>query len=144
MKNLEKAKRYAQLKHGDTLEDSGKNYFEAHICQVVKILQQITDDVEILSAAYLHDTVEDCGVTREELEAEFGQRVADLVMEVTHEGKKDNYGRYFPRLKTRNGILIKFADRLSNISRMEAWDEKRKAHYLGKSKFWKDGSDKPL
>lgn len=138
-----KAYDYAALKHGDMLDDEGKNYFLAHVCQVVRILGKVTTDDEILAAACLHDVVEDCGVTYEELVKEFGQRVADLVMEVTHEGKKDDYGRYFPRLKTRNGILIKFADRLSNLSRMTTWDKKRVAHYLKKSKFWKDGSDKP-
>lgn len=138
----EKAKEYAKIKHGDTLDDNGFNYFEAHICQVVRVLEQITNDNEVLAAAYLHDVVEDCGVTYDDLINEFNQRVADLVMEVTHEGEKDEYGYYFPRLETRDGILIKFADRLSNLSRMEAWNEKRREHYLKKSKFWKDGTDR--
>ena len=139
MKEL--ARQFAKTKHGDTLDDIGKNYFETHICQVVSILEKITDDEEILAAAYLHDVVEDCGVTYDELVYGFNKRVADLIMEVTHEGEKDDYGRYFPRLKTRDGVLIKFADRLSNLSRMEAWNDKRQKHYVKKSKFWKDGSD---
>jgi len=137
-----KAYHYAYEKHGDTLDDIGKNYFKAHVCRVVSILYKVTDNDDILAAAYLHDVVEDCGVTYEELVKEFGKTIADLVMEVTHDGKKDNYGRYFPRLKTRDGVLIKFADRLSNLSRMEAWDDKRQKQYVRKSKFWRDGSDK--
>lgn len=135
------AKEFAQIKHTGQLDDSGKDYFSSHIEQVVSILEKVTQDEDILSAAYLHDTIEDTQTTYEELVAGFGKRVADLVMEVTHEGKKDAYGRYFPRLKSREGILIKFADRLSNLSRMEPWNEQRKQHYLKKSKFWKDGSD---
>ena len=123
--------------HGDQLDDCGHSYFESHVIQVVKILQQVTDDPDIICAAYLHDTIEDTDVTYEDIVERFGKRVADLVMEVTHEGQKDNHGYYFPRLKTRDGILLKFADRLSNLSRMEAWDEKRREHYLKKSKFWK-------
>jgi hypothetical protein len=59
------------------------------------------------------------------------------------ESEKDSYGYYFPRLKSQKAITIKFADRLSNLSRMNAWDEERRRQYLAKSKFWKDGSDKP-
>lgn len=138
---IKKAYEFAKKAHGSSLDDIGKNYFQAHIEQVVSIIKMVTKDPEIIASAYLHDVIEDCGVTYNELVKEFGSRVADLVMEVTHEGKKDNYGRYFPRLETREGIVIKFADRLSNLSRMEAWSDKRKKHYLRKSKFWKDGKD---
>jgi (p)ppGpp synthase/HD superfamily hydrolase len=100
-------------------------------------LEQITDDEHILAAAWLHDVVEDTDYTAEEIKATFGQRVHDLVMEVTHDGQADNRGYYFPRLQSKDAILIKFADRLSNLSRMESWTEERKDHYLRKSKFWK-------
>lgn len=132
-----KAADFARMKHHNQLDDSGKPYFDAHIVQVVKQLEVITQDENILAAAYLHDTVEDTDTTYEELIEEFGQKVADLVMEVTHEGEKDNYGRWFPRLKTREGIMIKLADRNSNISRMDAWSEQRRQHYLKKTCFWK-------
>jgi len=39
--------------------------------------------------------------------------------------------------KDDRGIILKFADRLSNLSRMNCWPEKRKEQYLRKSKFWK-------
>jgi len=131
---------FAKMKHGDTLDDSGVSYFEAHILPVVSILKQVTDDREIIMAGYLHDTVEDTETTPEEIESMFGVRVRDMVLAVTHEGAKDSYGYYFPRLDdSPDGILIKFADRLSNLSRMEAWDEKRKEQYRRKSKFWKNG-----
>ena len=61
--------------------------------------------------------------------AQFGPEVADLVNEVTHEGTKDDWGYYFPRLKSKEGILIKLCDRASNISRMDSWSEKRQQHY---------------
>lgn len=132
-----KAHLFAKEKHGDTLDDEGKNYFVAHVCQTVDIITQITHDANILAAAYLHDVVEDCKVTHKELVIKFNTTIADLVLEVTHEGKKDTEGYYFPRLKSKEGILIKFADRLSNLSRMNAWNEKRKEQYLIRSVFWK-------
>lgn len=142
MKTIQDAYDFAFKKHGGILDDSGRTYFDAHLVPVWHILELVTKDQEILMAGLLHDTLEDTDTTYEELKREFGQRVADLVNEVTHDGKKDSYGLYFPRLKSKDAILIKFADRLSNLSRMEPWDKHRQEHYLRKSKFWKDGSDK--
>ena len=125
-------------KHGDQLDDCGNNYFDAHVKQVASLIALVNpNDHNLIIAALLHDTIEDTNTTEQEIRSIFGDDVADLVMEVTHEGKKDSKGYYFPRLKTKRGILLKFADRLSNLSRMENWDEKRQNQYLRKSKFWK-------
>lgn len=138
---------FAKQGYGKQKDDAGKPYFDTHIIQVVTILKQVTDDKDLIRAGYLHDLIEDTNIDYDYLEQFFGKRVADLVNEVTHEGKKDE-GHYFPRLKTKDGIVLKFADRLSNLSRMEPWDEERQQHYLKKSKFWysnpeeKPGSDK--
>lgn len=126
---------FAKDVHREQVDDEGKSYFDSHIMQVVHILKQVTTDENLIKAAYLHDTIEDTHVYYEQLKEIFGKNVADLVNEVTHEGKKDE-GYYFPRLKTKEGILLKFADRLSNLSRMTPWDEERQQHYLEKSKFW--------
>lgn len=136
-----KAMRFALKKHEKQTDDDGLPYF-AHVYQVANLVEHVTNDVELKVAALLHDTIEDTDTTHQELVENFGQRVADLVMELTHEGQKDSYGFYFPRLKSRDAILIKLADRMSNISRMDSWDDDRKAQYLRKTKFWKDGSDK--
>jgi (p)ppGpp synthase/HD superfamily hydrolase len=138
---IHKAARYASLKHGGQLDANGENYFLKHLQVVALVIQQMTKNENVIAAAYLHDVIEDTPVTESELRKEFGSRVTDLVMEVTHEGTKDSYGYYFPRLHSKEGIMIKLADRLSNISRMQAWDNKRQEQYLRKTKFWKDGSD---
>ena len=120
-------------------------YFRNHLLQVVEIIESCwLQDANLICAAYLHDIIEDTEVTYEQLLEEFNWDVANLVMEVTHDGQKDNYGYYFPRLHSKRGIILKFADRLSNLTRMDDpdWDEKRVAQYLKRSKFWKDGTDK--
>lgn len=132
---IKQAKEFAKLKHIDQLDDSGLPYI-VHLEQVVNILGQVTSKDSIIVAAWLHDTLEDTKTTLYELKERFGQEVALLVYELTHEGDKI-HGYYFPRLKSRDAILIKFADRLSNLSRMESWPEKRRQHYLKKSVFWK-------
>lgn len=133
-----KAYNFAQVQHAGQLRDDGKDYFADHIEVVVAILETLDNIPEhVIAAAYLHDVIEDCGVAYEELVDMFGSEVADMVNEVTHEGQADSKGYYFPRLKTKWGIMIKFADRLSNLNSMDAWDEERQAHYLKKSKFWR-------
>jgi (p)ppGpp synthase/HD superfamily hydrolase len=136
-----KAMMFAKNKHKDQKDDEGKDYFDAHIRQFVNLVRLVADDAEMIAVAYLHDTLEDTDTTYEELEREFGKSIADMVNELTHDGEKDSYGYYFPRLKSQKAIIIKFADRLSNLSRMNAWDEERRRQYIAKSKFWKDGSD---
>lgn len=61
---------------------SGQPY-EAHLAAVVKILSQVTDDPVVLAAAWLHDVVEDTPATIEDIESEFGHRVARIVGELT-------------------------------------------------------------
>ena len=129
---------FAREKHKGQKDDMGEDYFESHIVPVYNILCSAgIGNHEILSAALLHDTLEDTDTTYIELLDNFGYKVANLVNEVTHEGQKDEFGFYFPRLKSKEAILIKFADRLSNLFRMDNWDVGRQEHYLKRSKFWK-------
>jgi (p)ppGpp synthase/HD superfamily hydrolase len=89
------------------------------------------------AAALLHDILEDTDVSYDTLASEFGVDVANLVQEVTHERRADDSGWYFPYLHSIRGIVLKFADRSSNLSRMEGvWDTKHIEKYLKKSKFW--------
>ena len=139
---VSKAVNFATMKHLGQKDDDGKEYYMSHLHPVMLLTHLLTQDCEVIAAAVLHDVLEDTDTSYEELEKEFGKRVADIVHEVTHEGTNDNYGYYFPRLKSKEAILIKLLDRASNISRMDAWDKGRQEHYLKKTKFWKDGADK--
>ena len=128
---------YASEKHKGQKDDVGNDYFKAHCFVVYKILNEIYVNDNLLCAGLLHDTLEDTDTTHKELKKEFNQDIADLVKEVSHKGKKDNSGYYFPNLKTERGIILKYADRISNLSRMNCWNKKRREQYLKKSKFWK-------
>ena len=131
----DKALDYASKKHRGQLDYRGRPYFFAHVIQVHNILQDVTDDEETLCAGLLHDIIEDTDTTYKELMHEFTKEIADLVMEVTHEG--DSYKNfYFPRLKSRKAIMIHFADRLSNMSRMNQWPGSIQQDFLEKSTFW--------
>ena len=130
MSVIDKARDFAKLKHKGQTDDHGLDYFTSHLEQVVALVKLITNDEEMIATAYLHDTIEDTKTTYQELIKEFGIDIAGLVYELTHDGKKDTYGYYFPRLNSRRAIVIKFADRLSNLSRTSAWGDKRRCKYL--------------
>lgn len=135
MSKVEKAKKFAIKKHAGQLDDNGKDYFNSHCYQVFNLLKIITNDEDILCAGLLHDVLEDTDTPSEELKKEFGDNITNLVNEVTKEEGEN--GSCFPRLKSEKAILIKFADRLSNLSRMSCWNKKKQEWYLRKSKFWK-------
>ena len=134
----DKALEYASRKHKGQMDDSGRPYFFAHVIQVYNILKDVTDDEEVICAGILHDIIEDTDTTYDELVHEFNKEIADLVMELTYEGDGDS-GRFFPRLHTRKAIVVKFADRLSNLARMVDWPGDWQQDYLDESRFWHSG-----
>ena len=65
------------------------------------ILADLKMDIDTIATGLLHDTMEDCLVTHEDISARFGTEVADLVDGVTKIGKiKISFQRKKHRLKT--------------------------------------------
>lgn len=80
---LDRAISFALNAHSGT-ERRGKGFpYIVHPLEAVAIAATITPDQEILSAAALHDTVEDTDVTIEQIRTQFGLRVANLVFAET-------------------------------------------------------------
>ena len=79
MSPVEKAIRYAAAAHAGVRRKGKNRPYILHPIEAMTIVGKLTDDEELLAAAVLHDTLEDTTVTREDLEREFGRRVADLV-----------------------------------------------------------------
>ncbi len=131
---INRAAEFARKKHQGQVDDIGKDYFEVHVHKVAELISMVTNDPEVIAAAYLHDTIEDTDVTWRELQIRFGQSIADLVKELTHE-KHRFKGYIFPHLKSREAKMIKLADKLNNISRMENWSQEKRERYLSKIKF---------
>ncbi len=78
---LDKAIVFAVKAHANT-ERRGKGFpYIVHPMEAVEIVATMTNDQELLAAAALHDTVEDTGVTLDQIRSEFGERVAKLVEE---------------------------------------------------------------
>jgi (p)ppGpp synthase/HD superfamily hydrolase len=124
MKLVDKAIKFAVKKHEDQYRKSSGIPYITHCFEVMKQVSNygVTDE-DILAAAILHDTIEDCGVTHKELAAKFNQRVADIVLECSREGgdnvnklQKYQFMESFST-KSTEAILIKIADRTCNV-----WD----------------------
>ena len=76
---LDRAIVFAVKAHAGT-ERRGKGFpYIVHPMEAMSIVASITSDQELLAAAALHETVEDTDVTVDQLRAEFGDRIADLV-----------------------------------------------------------------
>lgn len=84
-----KAVEFAVVKHnGQFRKGSGAEPYVVHPIGVAKLLAMYgLDNEAIIAAALLHDVMEDCGVTYEELTKEFGQAVANAVRELTDVGE---------------------------------------------------------
>ncbi|MCQ2083315.1 MAG: HD domain-containing protein [Bacteroidaceae bacterium] len=82
---LDKAIVFAVKAHADT-ERRGKGFpYIVHPMEAVEIVATMTPDQELLAAAILHDTVEDTDVTADDIRAEFGDRVASVVISESDE-----------------------------------------------------------
>jgi (p)ppGpp synthase/HD superfamily hydrolase len=95
--------------------------YVSHLMGVVVILSRHGFDDEVVAAGALHDCMEDCGVTREELVQRFGERVADLVANVSEpdkslpwEERKKRYLEHFPH-KPWEAQAITLADKIDNL-----------------------------
>ena len=62
--------------------------YDVHLSAVAKLVASVTDDAEMIAAAWLHDTVKDTQATLEVVEEVFGQPVAELVEELTDVSKQ--------------------------------------------------------
>ena len=77
---LDRAIIFAVKAHAGT-ERRGKGFpYIVHPMEAVEIVATITPDQELLAAAALHDVIEDTDVSADQLRAEFGDRIANLVV----------------------------------------------------------------
>lgn len=78
---LTQAMIFAAQMHDGAVRKGSEIPYIVHPMEAATIAATLTDDPHILAAAALHDVMEDCGVSYEELCARFGSRVANLVRE---------------------------------------------------------------
>ena len=141
VKVIEKAYHFAFNKHNGQYRKSGEAYI-CHPINVALILTTIYADYETISAGLLHDVLEDCDCTPEEMENEFGPVITKLVKGVTklsninfsteNEYLIDYYKKIIVGMSEDvRVIIVKLCDRLHNMRTLWAIPEDRqkvKAH----------------
>ena len=141
VQKINEAYKFAAKCHTGQLRKTGDPYI-IHPVFTAIYLSNMKMDWQTISAALMHDVIEDCGVTFEEIEELFGKEVAGLVDGVTKlptlkiSSKKTNFSlsNEISRAATirkllistsedARVILIKLADRLHNMETLHALDE---------------------
>ena len=149
---LLKALSFAAHKHRDQRrKDAEASPYINHPIALAQVLtgEGGVSDIEVLAAALLHDTIEDTDTTGEELEREFGSRIASMVAEVTDDTALPKADR--KRLQIEHAAqlsdgakLVKLADKICNLRDVAErppakWDLQRRQEYFEWAKQVIDG-----
>ena len=127
---LETAYHFSETAHSGQFRDSGDPYI-SHPLAVANILAQLHLDAQALTAALLHDVMEDTSITKAEISRKFGKPVAELVdgvsklehieFETHEEAQAENFRKMLLAMaRDVRVMLIKLADRLHNMRTLDA------------------------
>ncbi|HET8608176.1 MAG TPA: bifunctional (p)ppGpp synthetase/guanosine-3',5'-bis(diphosphate) 3'-pyrophosphohydrolase [Burkholderiales bacterium] len=137
LSQLQSAYRFSEAAHEGQFRASGDPYI-SHPVAVAGILAHWRLDTQALTAALLHDVMEDTGVSKAEISRKFGKSVADLVdgvskldrikFETQEEAQAESFRKMILAMaRDVRVILIKLADRLHNMRTLDAVEpEKRR------------------
>jgi RelA/SpoT family (p)ppGpp synthetase len=134
---LNRAYVYAMQKHGSQKRASGDPYF-SHPLEVAAILTDLKLDDSSIAVALLHDTIEDTGATRAEIDQLFGPAIGRLVEGVTklqrlelvsrEEQQAENLRKLLLAISEDiRVLLVKLADRLHNMRTIQFVREEKRA-----------------
>ena len=129
-KRIADALQFAKEKHAVQKRLSGEPYIIHPVAVAQLCIDEFSVDADVVLAALLHDTVEDCGVALEEIESRFGPRVRTLVDACTNVGENDGHAKILDWYVRTNksheklrrigaqesgAFFIKVADRWDNV-----------------------------
>lgn len=137
VEKIQQAYVFARDAHDGQLRTSGDPYI-THPVAVAKILATLHLDSQTVMAALMHDVIEDCDVTNEDLAKLFGERVASLVEGVSKltqikfrsrkEAQAENFRKMMMAMvEDLRVVLIKLADRLHNMRTLGALNSERRS-----------------
>lgn len=119
----------ARKHHGHMRLETEPLPYVTHLFSVALLVGESGADDDVVTAALLHDTIEDTGTTREEIADVFGERVASMVEALTESKElswRERKEAYFEYIKTApfEAVVIMAADKIDNIeSKIEAYEK---------------------
>lgn len=134
---LRKAYLFAEKSHEGQMRSSGEKYI-IHPLNVAATLVKLHMDLDTIIAGLLHDVVEDCSVTPEEIEKEFTTEIAQIVVGLTKiskmkfKSKEQSQAENFRKMVVAMAqdlrvIIVKLADRMHNMKTLQyVREEKQK------------------
>lgn len=118
---INEAIEFATKAHEGQFRKGSKRPYIVHPIEVADIVTSMTEDEDVICAAVLHDTIEDCeGVTAEVLKDKFGARIASLVQSESEDKSKSWEERKSATIQRLGNVpqevkMIALADKLSNM-----------------------------
>jgi guanosine-3',5'-bis(diphosphate) 3'-pyrophosphohydrolase len=142
---VERARIFATAAHAAVGQLRKYTYepYIVHPAEVVSIVKTVEHTPEMLAAAWMHDVVEDTGITLETVRAEFGDEVADLVGWLTDVSRPDHGNRAARKAVDRAHTAtapaaaqtVKLADIISNTKSIMEHDAKFAETYLAEKRM---------
>ncbi len=129
MNLLRKCFEFAEKMHAGVKRSSGELYI-IHPLNVAGTLIKLKMDLDAVMAGLLHDTVEDCDVSPEEIAKKFGQNVAQIVVgctkisKIKFKTKEESQAENFRKMVVAMAqdlrvIIVKLADRMHNMRTLQ-------------------------
>jgi guanosine-3',5'-bis(diphosphate) 3'-pyrophosphohydrolase len=142
--SLELARALAVSSHGDQLY--ADEPYVRHLEEVVRVLisngadPSIPAHLDVLCAAWLHDTLEDTDLEPSRIESVFGSKVLEIVQAVTDQPGSSRHERHlatYPRIALLEAaVCVKLADRIANLERSMLLVGRMLRKYLDESPYF--------
>ena len=135
---------FAYEKHQGQMRASGERYF-THLVETALLVCELKLDIPSIAAAILHDIIEDCRVSRDELAGLFGVEIADIVEGVSKltriefDSKEEKQAESFRKMliamaRDIRVILVKLCDRLHNMRTLQFLGEEKRRRIAQETK----------
>jgi len=157
IESVKRAFEMAERLHAGQYRRDGSPYV-IHVVSVAAIIERLNFDSDTICAALLHDVIEDCGATVEQIRQQFGESVSGIVDAVSAIEAKDyvfdddlyddennlkasvenkTYEKLLSMgMKNRLAFIIKLADRLHNLSTIESFPYAKQLEKVKETERW--------
>lgn len=146
VEKIERAFRFAKAAHAGVRRRSGEPYILHPIAVAKIVISELGLGSTSICAALLHDVVEDTEYTREDIEANFGEKIASIVEGLTKISggifgsraslQAENFRKLLLSMSTDiRVVLIKMADRLHNMRTLASMRPEKQYKIAGETLY---------